>query len=89
MAKRLNDTRAIVERPMPQVGGHSSVTVRPMSGGGAMVTRCGPGGQYEETFHKNPPRIIPARVETARDTTDSEGLRASVEFMNRPSSVGR
>lgn len=74
--KRLNDTAAIVAEPLGSEQS-MSVSVRKIDNG--YVTRtshCDPRtGAYNsaETFSKNPPRIIPARVDGRQSPSPDQG----------------
>lgn len=79
--KRLSDTKAIVDEPFGAV--HHSVSTRQIANG-TLVCESGPEG-YKETFHKEAPRIIPARVARGEspDSGNSNSASAAVDWMNK------
>ena len=79
MARRLNDTQALVERPVPPINEHHSLVCRKIDNG-FLVTDVGP-KSCSETFYREPPRIIPARVARSKDTTDSGGLADTMGYL--------
>lgn len=86
---RLNDTRALVDRP-PRGGEEYHVSTRKIDNGYLVrESICTDTGEYKssEKFMSDPPRIIPGRVKGQRngstDAAGSNGLGDAVQYAGK------
>jgi len=84
MAKRLNDTRALVDQP-PRYGENHTVSTRKIDNGFLVCeSSCDPKtGEYRssEQFYKEAPRVIPPKVARGQNPDAGSALADTMKYL--------
>lgn len=85
MTRRLNDTRALTDRPLEPDSEHSVRTRKVGEGYVVCTSSFNPStGEYrsDEQYYAQPPRIVPPRVTRSSPQSDGAGSRGLADTMS-------